>query len=282
MMTGTLKATPIRQRIKFGSIEAKFASDGNEIFKVKMFLPYGQGFSKYPTELFLRGDVETMASILKGCAEGILLTAELTPAKVKADKKDDGKFGSYFWNLTDFALVGTDKPLASSAKPQMATDEPLFLPEENQRRFTPSTYDARQQGIEAGWAIDQGRQWYQFLHQYTPRPSDELHIEEILSHAFHFLGIHAELVAARNAQDVPQMPRTARESPIPVVEASQTASFEERLNKLYAWAMEKYGLPADLALKTAGLKVDQITEKTDLRWVAQQIVKVQKERKEVP
>lgn len=166
-----MKAKDTLTRVKFKALVTQLRPDGSDVHVVEAFLPWRDGFSKFPTEMFIRGDEEAkLVAALKKWPADTAIELLLTPGRVKGNKTDDGQFGSYFWNVAGIGGGGVEPD-----RPDTEDDAPLFE-EEGEEHVEPpaqgpsqSHWDVRERIIGASWAIDQGRSAVQYQH---PNPDE--------------------------------------------------------------------------------------------------------------
>ena len=101
MTTTEIKAQPHIRAFKFKELEKVLKTDGHG-YRVLAQAPYGSGYSKYPTSMFVHGDeatVEEIADLLGKVPTGTVVRFSLVPGKLKDEKPDDGEYPNYFWNV---------------------------------------------------------------------------------------------------------------------------------------------------------------------------------------
>ncbi len=165
-----MKAKAQFMQFKVKDVHVEVTPDGKDTYTADLLAPFRQGFSIYPTTMFIHGsDLVNAKEIYDYLAarKGQVVNLHITP-RLKKDKEDDGEFKSYWWNITGLQLeIGQPKPTASvPAKPDTGAEdeaEPLFpadTPEdEPPKQGQPKDYwAAREAIIGMSWAIDQARQ----------------------------------------------------------------------------------------------------------------------------
>ncbi len=162
-----IKAKAQFMQFKVKDVHVEVTPDGKDTYTADLLAPFRQGFSIYPTTMFIHGsDLVNAKEIYDYLAarKGQVVTLHTTP-RLKKDKDDDGDFKSYWWNITGLQLeIGQPKTAVPvPAKPDTAfraegEDEPLF-PDEPPKQGQPKDYwAAREAIIGMSWAIDQARQ----------------------------------------------------------------------------------------------------------------------------
>lgn len=252
-------------RFKHKALEERIRPDGEPSYKETVYPPYGDGWSKYPIELFLRGGSKQPALVksLARIPEGEVINLVIERGKLKQGKEDDGHFGSYFWNAVDFLAV---------AAPQ--------VPESPQAATAITPWDETQARIGASWAIGQATQvilaWHQGPHPggWSAEAWGVLQ-REIQQLAPHFLALRDDLTMQQAQEGLPEAPHSTPEAVAVSLDTQppQDAEFKARLGRFFGWAKEKHSLEPEQALAAAGLTMEQVTEKLDLRWVAAKVMK---------
>lgn len=160
-----LKAKPHEIICRLKGVELKPTPDGRVAYKVIVSAPFQSGYSKFPTEMFIRGselvNAKEMYDWLAKQPKESILKLRVAPGKVKQGKQDDGELSSYFWNLVGVPTgAWAGAPVAVPAAKDEET--PLFPenepPVKGTERARPKDYwDAKDALISMSWAIQEAR-----------------------------------------------------------------------------------------------------------------------------
>lgn len=205
----TLAAKSMALTCKLQGLEQVVGSDGKITFRVAVYPPWGDGYSKYPVNMFLTGpDTDKTADALKGVVSGTVVSLAIYPSKVKQGKEDSGEFGNYFWNVSGMAGTAT-------------ADDGILYEEEGeepdaQARRSPSNGHAdptrrsieRQTALKAAVEISIAR--------IAARPLEAITIRELMQMANEFFVWLQEGLGAQQentTSPAPEAPQTASSAP---------------------------------------------------------------------
>lgn len=180
-------------KFKFKSLETVVGGDGRKTTRLSAFPPYGDGYSKFPIEMFVTGENSVAIEFeLSNVTPGQEITLSVYPAKKKAEKPDDGAFGSYFWNIDGIVEQGEQSP-----KPKKPTETPgKPVPD---KKWQHSSYpDPTRHSIERQVALKAA---VELAHS----SSQPVNVDTILIHANQFFA----WLQAQTTGEAPEAPQTA-------------------------------------------------------------------------